>query len=118
MGLQGSSGEVLAGDPIPDAPGAANNANFFSGEGNTAIVGDTNLWDPLIVEPETIYVQEEAKEPSSTDTSQTTEPVGPSTESENAILINPSNIDENGQQNQSNQAENTQQTGQTSQNEG
>ena len=57
MGLQGGNGEVLAGDPIPDAPGAANNANFFSGEGNSAIVGDNNnLWDPLIVEPETIYI--------------------------------------------------------------
>lgn len=57
MGLQGDNGEVLAGDPIPDAPGAANNANFFSGEGNSAIVGDNNnLWDPLIVEPETIYI--------------------------------------------------------------
>jgi len=57
MGIQGSSGEVLAGDPIPDAPGANNNANFFSGEGNSAVIGDgANLWDPLIVEPETIYV--------------------------------------------------------------
>lgn len=49
MGLQGSDGEVLAGDPIPDAPGATtNNAQNFSGDGNSAIVGDTNLWDDLI----------------------------------------------------------------------
>ena len=48
---------MLAGDPIPDAPGANNNANFFDGEGNSAVIGDgANLWDPLIVEPETIYV--------------------------------------------------------------
>jgi hypothetical protein len=87
MGLQGGNGEVLAGDPIPDAPGAANNANFFSGEGNSAIVGDNNnLWDPLIVEPETIYIQEEAKEPEPTEP---TEPTGLTTEAEGAILINP-----------------------------
>ena len=84
MGLQGGNGEVLAGDPIPDAPGAANNANFFSGEGNSAIVGDNNnLWDPLIVEPETIYIQEEAKVP------EPTEPTGLTTEAEGAVLINP-----------------------------
>lgn len=87
MGLQGGNGEVLAGDPIPDAPGAANNANFFSGEGNSAIVGDNNnLWDPLIVEPETIYIQEEAKVPEPTEP---TEPTGLTTEAEGAVLINP-----------------------------
>jgi hypothetical protein len=91
MGLQGGNGEVLAGDPIPDAPGAANNANFFSGEGNSAIVGDNNnLWDPLIVEPETIYIQEEAAEP---EPSEPTEPTGLTTEAEGAVLINPLDSD-------------------------
>ena len=57
MGLAGEDGEVLAGDPIPAAPGQGNNANIFDGDGNSAIVGDSNLWDPLIIEPETIFVQ-------------------------------------------------------------
>ena len=57
MGLAGDDGEVLAGDPIPAAPGQGNNANFFDGDGNSAIVGDSNLWDPLIIEPETIYIE-------------------------------------------------------------
>ena len=87
MGIQGSSGEVLAGDPIPDAPGANTNANIFDGEGNTAVIGDgANLWDPLIVEPETIYVQEEV-EPT-----ENNEPSGPQydqTSSENAFQITP-----------------------------
>jgi hypothetical protein len=88
MGLQGGNGEVLAGDPIPDAPGAGTNANIFTGEGNSAIVGDdNNLWDPLIIEPETIYIQEEV-EPT-----EPTEPTGLTTEAEGATLINP--IDEN-----------------------
>ena len=87
MGLQGGNGEVLAGDPIPDAPGAGTNANIFTGEGNSAIVGDdNNLWDPLIIEPETIYIQEEV-EPT-----EPTEPTGLTTEAEGATLINP--IDE------------------------
>ena len=106
MGLQGGSGEVLAGDPIPDAPGAGNNANFFSGEGNSAIVGDSNLWDPLIIEPETIYIEEEVEKQSNDPSQTSTEPVGPSTESENAILINPTN-DNNGKQDQTNESENT-----------
>lgn len=50
MGLEGDDGEVLAGDPIPAAPGQTS-ANFFDGEGSTAIVGeDGNLWDELVEE--------------------------------------------------------------------
>lgn len=65
MGLQGDDGEVLSGDPIPAAPGQATaGGNFFAGEGNSAIVGDSNLWDGLIVDPETVYVQEPSTEPS------------------------------------------------------
>ena len=45
MGLEGADSELLFGDPIPAAPGAATAG--FSGEGNTAIVGDSNLWDDL-----------------------------------------------------------------------
>lgn len=87
MGIQGSTGEVLAGDPIPDAPGANAGANFFSGEGNSAVIGDgANLWDPLIVEPETIYVEEEV-EPENTESNSSGEPeqTFESTSSENAF---------------------------------
>jgi len=57
MGLEGD-GVLLAGDPIP-APTFVKNADgttttitttnteVFSGEGNSAIVGDSNLWDGL-----------------------------------------------------------------------
>lgn len=53
MGIADDSGAVLAGDPIPAAPGAnggggINGNIFFDGEGNSAIVGDNNLWDSLI----------------------------------------------------------------------
>lgn len=65
MGLQGDDGEVLSGDPIPAAPGqVTTGGNFFTGDGNSAIVGeDSNLWDSLIVDPETVYVQEPTPEP-------------------------------------------------------
>ena len=69
MGLESGTGELLAGDPIPAAPNAVvNNANtFFSGEGNSAVIGDgADLWADLIIEPETIYIQEEAPEPEPT----------------------------------------------------
>jgi len=46
MGLEGNEGELLFGDPIPAAPGAKT-AGVYDGEGNTAIVGDNNLWDDL-----------------------------------------------------------------------
>jgi len=92
MGLQGDDGEVLAGDPIPAAPGQAATGNFFSGEGNSAIVGDENLWDGLIVEPETVFVQEPTPEPEPS-----TEPVEEpkNTEAvETAISINPTNYED------------------------
>lgn len=55
MGLEGEDGALLFGDPIPPAPGATKNkanggtstTNFYSGEGNSAVVGDNNLWDDL-----------------------------------------------------------------------
>ena len=55
----------MSGDPIPAAPGqaAAAGTNFFTGEGNSAIVGDKNLWDDLIVDPDTVYVQEPTPDP-------------------------------------------------------
>ena len=62
MGLQGSNGEVLAGDPIPDAAGAAT-AESYGDSSHSAIVDDENLWDHLIIEPEVITIQEEATEP-------------------------------------------------------
>ena len=92
MGIQGSTGEVLAGDPIPAAPGTTTGANFFSGEGNTAVIGDgANLWDPLIVEPETIYVQEPTPEPEVTEPEEP-EVLNPTT-AEGAYALDP--IDEN-----------------------
>lgn len=80
MGLQGSSGEVLAGDPIPAAPGQADaNTLNFSGEGSTAIIkdGDANLWDGIEQEAETIYIQEEAPEGKAVE--EETVPTGPTT---------------------------------------
>lgn len=88
MGLEGGTGEVLAGDPIPKAEGeGAANANFFSGEGNAAVIGDgDNLWDPLIIEPETVYVQEE-----STSNGEPTAPENPS-EVESATVLAPEDL--------------------------
>ena len=58
LGLQGNTGEVLAGDPIP-TPGATVITNL----NNPAIVKDgPNLWDDLIPkqpEPEPTPVEEE-----------------------------------------------------------
>ena len=89
MGLEGGTGEVLAGDPIPKAEGeGAANANFFSGEGNNAVIGDgDNLWDPLIIEPETVYVQEE----STSETNGNGEPENPS-EVEAATVLAPEDV--------------------------
>lgn len=63
MGLQGADGEVLAGDPIPLAPGetiggssgsttgGVNNASYnYDGAGNNAIVKDGNLWDSIVAD--------------------------------------------------------------------
>ena len=76
MGLEGGDGKLLAGDPIPAAPTTVTNEDgtittvttttteVFTGEGNSAIVGDTNLWDgledtapepePVVEEPEPV----------------------------------------------------------------
>ena len=85
MGLQGSSGEVLAGDPIPDAPGANAGTNYGD-ENHSAIVDDENLWDHLIIEPEVITIEEEV-EGSGPATPET--PSTPSTEQEAGIIVLP-----------------------------
>lgn len=110
MGLAGESGEVLAGDPIPAAPGQANAAgNFFDGEGNTAIVGETdNLWDGLIVEPETIFIQEEAEEV------EPTGPTGPTTEVQFAAEVEAEEIVVPGAETTSTVAQPVEQTSQDS----
>ena len=52
MGLQASDGEVLAGDPIPEPAGFTSSTTvIYDGEGNSAVVHDTNLWDDLIPDP-------------------------------------------------------------------
>ena len=88
MGLEGSDGTLLAGDPIP-APTTITNddgtvttivaaAEVFTGEGNSAIVGDTNLWDGLeeeapYVEPVDV-VEDTTTEPTTVPESTTTDP--------------------------------------------
>ena len=49
MGLATVDGEVLVGDPIPNANGEKVD---LTDPTNPAIVGDTNLWDDLITYPE------------------------------------------------------------------
>lgn len=84
MGLQGSNGEVLAGDPIPDAAGAAT-AESYGDSSHSAIVDDENLWDHLIIEPEVITIQEEATEPEAPETPST--PATPTTEQDLDVAI-------------------------------
>merc|ERR1719389_63503 len=50
MGVASEDGGVLAGDPIPAAAGAAGTTVIFENTDSTAIVGDSNLWDTLVVD--------------------------------------------------------------------
>lgn len=85
MGIQGDDGSVLAGDPIPepkasdfadsgddsgDSTSTSSGSTFtdpstltFEGDGNSAIVGEDNLWDGLEIVPEYVppVVEEEAE---------------------------------------------------------
>lgn len=71
MGLQSEEGELLFGDPIPTAP----NANDITDFESSAIVGDTNLWDDLIIErpEETDSSESTTQTEETTPTSQTGE---------------------------------------------
>ena len=88
MGIQGSSGEVLAGDPIPD-PVGVNTGEEYGDSSHSAIVDDENLWDHLIFEPEVITIQEEGAEQET--------PTTPSTEQEEgAVVVLPEQEKQNG----------------------
>lgn len=76
MGLQSEEGELLFGDPIPTAPKEDDLTDLDS----SAIVGDTNLWDDLVVE--------RPEETDSTDsTSSTEETTSETTQTEETSTI-------------------------------
>jgi hypothetical protein len=79
MGLEGSDGELLAGDPIPAAPGATTNkAGTYSGEGNSAIVGDSNLWDGLNYRDDSTTTPTQTTQETTTPTEESSTPEEPS----------------------------------------
>ena len=66
LGLQNMAGEVLLGDPIPGANDAAETVD------HSAIVGDSNLWDDLIVDRDGQIVTPSGNTQTETTTSTTT----------------------------------------------
>lgn len=98
MGLEGTESELLFGDPIPAGPGAT--TSNYDGEGNTAIVGDSNLWDDLqwYDHSATVTVTEPKTEETTAPVEESTTPVASvevpvtettQTQTSNGVIINP-----------------------------
>lgn len=66
LGLQNMAGEVLLGDAIPGANDAAETVD------HSAIVGDSNLWDDLVVNRDGQIVTPSSNTQTETSTSTTT----------------------------------------------